>query len=292
MKTGQERQDRERVDDLETLARQAKLGQKNALEDLLKMVQGRVFSLCRRMLDDVDDAEDAAQEIIIKIITHLSDFREESAFMTWAFRIASNHLMTFRYRVSRAVSTFDHLEDMTEKPAVDDGRAVSENPEQSLLYDELCQTCMQALLGRLDREARLAFILGDVFEVSGPEGAFILDITAAAFRQRLARGRTKLREFMARKCGRVRETDFCACRPTGRSRLAGTGFPPDDVDPPGRMPDRGKAKALVQVAELRQIQEKIAHLYRQCPEPVPPDSFARIVKDLIASGKYHVFADQ
>jgi RNA polymerase sigma factor (sigma-70 family) len=61
------------------------LGDKRALENLLLSVQDLVFNLSLRMLGTVNDAEDATQEIMIKVMTHLSTFRKESAFSTWAF---------------------------------------------------------------------------------------------------------------------------------------------------------------------------------------------------------------
>ena len=59
-------------------------------------VQDMVFNLSLRMLGTVPDAEDACQEILIKVMTHLSDFRKESRFSTWVFRIAVNHLRDYK----------------------------------------------------------------------------------------------------------------------------------------------------------------------------------------------------
>jgi RNA polymerase sigma factor (sigma-70 family) len=64
----------------------------------VKSIQDRIYGLAIRMLYYLSDAEDATQEILIKIITHLDRFRGESRFMTWAYRIASNHLISTRKR--------------------------------------------------------------------------------------------------------------------------------------------------------------------------------------------------
>ena len=77
----QEKYDMERLVDL------AASGNRDALEELLGDVQDMVFNLSLRMLGTVPDAEDACQEILIKVMTHLSDFRKESRFSTWVFRI-------------------------------------------------------------------------------------------------------------------------------------------------------------------------------------------------------------
>ena len=71
-------------------------GDRQALEDLLVGVQDMVFNLSLRMLGTVPDAEDAAQEILVKVMTRLASFRGESSFATWVFRVAANHLKTCR----------------------------------------------------------------------------------------------------------------------------------------------------------------------------------------------------
>ena len=71
-------------------------GDQKALEKLLNSVQDMVFNLSLRMLGLLPDAEDATQEILIQVMTHLSSFRMESSLNTWVFRIAVNHLKRYR----------------------------------------------------------------------------------------------------------------------------------------------------------------------------------------------------
>ena len=66
-------------------------GDRSAMETLLVSIQDLIFNLSLRMLGTIPDAEDAVQEITIRIMTHLETFRKESSFTTWAFRIAVNH---------------------------------------------------------------------------------------------------------------------------------------------------------------------------------------------------------
>ncbi len=87
---------------IEQLVEKAKQGNRQALEKLIKKIQSRIYDLSLKMLGFAEDAEDATQEIIIKIITHLSSFRGESLFKTWSFRIAANHLLRIRqYRAEK-----------------------------------------------------------------------------------------------------------------------------------------------------------------------------------------------
>ncbi len=67
------------------------------------------------------------------------------------------------------------------------------------------------MLACLDREQRLAFILGDIFDLTGEEGGRVLGIEPAAFRKRLSRARGRMRTFMERTCGLVSEEAGCRC---------------------------------------------------------------------------------
>lgn len=72
---------------------QAVQGDRLALEEVLTEIQDMVFNLSLRMLGTIADAQDAAQEILIKVMTSISTFRKESRFQTWVYRIAVNYLM-------------------------------------------------------------------------------------------------------------------------------------------------------------------------------------------------------
>jgi DNA-directed RNA polymerase specialized sigma24 family protein len=76
---------------LEHYVKQAKSGDRQALETLVCSIQDKIYGLALRILND---PQDEAQEILIKVITHLSDFLEESAFSSWVYRVACNHLLT------------------------------------------------------------------------------------------------------------------------------------------------------------------------------------------------------
>ncbi len=73
-------------EELQALVSRATAGDKNALETLVAGVQDMVFNLSLRMLGTFADAENATQDILLKMITHLSSFRGDSSFTTWIFR--------------------------------------------------------------------------------------------------------------------------------------------------------------------------------------------------------------
>ena len=83
-------------EEIQALVAKATAGDKKALETLITGVQDLVFNLSLRMLVTFTDAEDATQDILLKMITHLSSFRGDSSFTTWVFRIAANHIKNYK----------------------------------------------------------------------------------------------------------------------------------------------------------------------------------------------------
>ena len=98
--------------DIKMLVSIAKEGDKKALEELVLQIQDKIYGLALRMLYDPSDAEDASQEILLKIVTHLGTFRGESSFSTWMYRVAANHLLTMRrHRAERTALSFEEYEE-------------------------------------------------------------------------------------------------------------------------------------------------------------------------------------
>src|SRR5258708_24462471 len=115
------------------------------------------------------DAEDAAQEILIIVLTHLGSFRGESALTTWVWRVAANHLARVR-RGRREVVSFELLDERL-RSGLDADAADRPDPLSEALTRELRMRCTQAMLLCLDRELRIAYILGDILNLSGDEAA-------------------------------------------------------------------------------------------------------------------------
>ena len=276
---------------IETLVKQAVKGDKNALEALIRKIQNRVYGLAIRMLYHPEDAEDATQEILVKIITHLDSFRGESAFTTWVYRIASNHLLTFRkHRTERSKITFtfenyENLVDQLEEVAP----TAPLQPEQRLIVEEVMLSCMQGLLRCLDQDLRIAYILGEISKISSDKAAFILDITPTTFRKRLSRARTRLRNFMGKKCGLVNPDNPCQC--VRHLTLAvETGW----VDPEKPKFSGHPCHARADMVSVNQLQlkdeiERMAVLFRSHPEYAAPVMFVEGLREMLDSGKFKMF---
>ena len=188
-------------------------GNAMALQQVLGRHQRWIFNLVFYMLHLREDAEDATQEILVKIATHLGSFKRTSSFRTWAKRIAVHHVLDVRRsRPERVVTGFDCYIDYLDKAADSDVYAERGNtPETALLVEEARISCTLGMLLCLDREQRVVFLLGEILEASDTAAAEVLEISKDTFRQRLCRARDQLSAFMRGRCGLVNPANPCRC---------------------------------------------------------------------------------
>src|ERR1700756_2426527 len=148
----------------------ARAGDRKALEDLIERHQAWIYNIALRMLFHPQDAEDATQEILIKVVTRLASFEGRSSFRTWLYRVVANHLLNVkRGREELKVTTFSAYGDALDNtPDIEldlpDPNAAS--PDTNLLVTEVMLSCTSGMLLCLDREQRLTYILGAIFGVS------------------------------------------------------------------------------------------------------------------------------
>lgn len=181
------------------------------MEELLRSTSGLVFNLALRFLGTVHDAEDASQEIAVKIMTRLSTFRKESAFSTWVYRIAVNHLKDCRtHQFANAPFSFEmYGADIVDERAKD-VPDLSEGVDRGMLARELKLSCTNVMLQCLDADSRCAYVLGTMFKVDSSTAADVLGITPEAYRQRLSRARKTVAEFLGAYCQHG-GAETCSC---------------------------------------------------------------------------------
>lgn len=275
---------------LEELVARARDGDARALEQVVLAARDDVYNLAVRMLWHPEDAEDASQEILLKVVTHLGSFRGESTFGTWVHRIAANHLLNVRKsRVEREALTFARFGEQLADGLDDAPASASAGPDQALLAEEVKIGCTQGMLLCLERDERVAYILGDVFGMPSEEAADVLEVTPAAFRKRLSRARERLREFMRAHCGLVAPEAACRCRrrvrravdlgrvTPGRLLFAGRGS--GERSTPTALP------VLEGVNEMEDLHE-IAAVFRSHPRYEARDVRVLDVRALIESGRH------
>ncbi len=189
-------------EELQALVDKATAGDKEALETLVTGVQDIVFNLSLRMLGTFPDAEDATQDILLKMITHLSSFRGDSSFTTWVFSIAVNHLKNYKkHMFAQYPLSFEYYGDDIENGKIQDVPDLTQNVEKDILAEELKMSCTNVMLQCLDMESRCIFILGTMFKIDSRIAGDILEMTPEAYRQRLSRIRRKMADFLEQYCG-------------------------------------------------------------------------------------------
>ena len=274
---------------LEDLVQQAKNGKKDALESLVRRIQDRVYGLALRMLGYPADAEDAAQEILIKVITHLDGFRQESTFATWVYRVAANHLLTTRKRLAeQRVTSFEDYEALLEKELAAEWQESIPEAERNLIVQEVMLGCTHGMLLCLDRPHRVTYILSEIFDISSRQGAYILDISPATYRKRLSRARERIQTFMLKNCGLINPDNPCQC-----DRVAPHAIQTNEIDPKNLILAGHRCRAKGGVVSTEHLQEldslqRVAALFRNHPDYAAPEAFLESLKELIHSGQVKV----
>jgi RNA polymerase sigma factor (sigma-70 family) len=187
-------------------------GDRKALAQILERYQNWIFNVALSFVAHRDDAADITQEVLVKIVTKLSTFRKESDFKTWVYRIVKNHFLNMKRRKYEMYSmTFDSFaRDLDEIP--DEELLGSQfEVEEKILVEEAKLSCMKAMLLCLDREQRLIFILGELFEFPDTVGSEVMEISRENFRIKLHRAKQQLYNFMDNKCGLINKKNPCRC---------------------------------------------------------------------------------
>ena len=194
------------------LIQSALSGDKASLRNLIDKHYSFTFNICLKMLYSHQDAEDVNQEIWIKTIVSLKSFNHKSTFTTWLYRIAVNHILDMKKKgIELAISKgFDGYSDNLDSIATQELNA----EEKSILMGALEEakiSCMSGMLMCLDREQRLIYVLGDIFNINHKIGSEIFNVSLANYRQKLSRARKELFNFMNNKCGLVNKNNPCSC---------------------------------------------------------------------------------
>lgn len=199
-------------DRLRDLVAQAVGGDAPALEALCEHLQHVVYRLALRFFSSPQDAEDVTQEILLKVVTHLSTYEGRAKVTTWVYTIASRHLLESRRRsVEDSVRGPQAFAEWLDRNLGETEPDVADQAEYRELCGEVRIACTYGMLLCLNRGLRITYLLGDLIGLPDTDGGAALGITPAAFRQRLARARRTMRSIIAGRCGLVRAENPCRC---------------------------------------------------------------------------------
>jgi len=192
----------------------ARRGDRDALERVVRAIQDPIYHLAMRMLGHPDDARDASQEVLVRVV-----------------------------------------------------------------LDEAKQVCTQGMLLCLDRPHRLAYILGEILELSGEDAAAVLAITPAAYRKRLSRAREDMEAFLGGRCGLANPGVACRCH-----KLAPAAIASGLIDPArlalAKLPVRRVDRLSVDIERVRTA----AEVFRSLPEYASSKGFAAQLRHLLDPG--------
>ncbi len=267
----------------------ARAGSYSALETVIKLYRDYIYNIVLKFRGKSFDVEDAVQEVFIKLITNLSSFRGESLFRTWVYRITVNHMLNMkRSKHEEMFASFDDHREFIENlpdnssPA---GLSVYSEEKQSLLEEETKVQCQTGMLLCLERDNRIAFILGGIMGIDSATGAEVLGISAATFRKRLSRSRKNLLNYMNNNCSLINPEGACTCRKKTED-LVRQGY----VNPENRRfykEHLDKVKAHVRNYSEhadRILERRVDNSFREHPWLKAPDSVLPL-KELVESMK-------
>jgi RNA polymerase sigma-70 factor, ECF subfamily len=173
-------------------------GEKELFYDLVKPYQRAVFLAAMSLVQNTSDAEEIAQEALMKAFKHLSSFRRESKFSTWLIQIAINEArMKLRKDRRHLYESLDETNDNDEGDYMPRDLADwREVPSEALERQEL-RAALQRAIASLGEKYRQVLMLRDVQQLSITETAKALGITEASVKTRLLRARLQMRDALA-----------------------------------------------------------------------------------------------
>ncbi len=173
-------------------------GSRELFYELVRPYERRVYAAALAILRNEHDAEDAAQEAMLKAFANIRQFRAEARFSTWLIQITVNEALMRRRRGRTVV-----MEGIDDRREGEEGEYVPrdfadwrEIPSEALERKEVRQRLAEAL-GTLDRKYREVFMLRDMEHLNIQETAEALGITVASVKTRLLRARLMLRDLLA-----------------------------------------------------------------------------------------------
>jgi RNA polymerase sigma-70 factor (ECF subfamily) len=177
-------------------------GDPAALEALVRSHQDRVYSFAMRMCRNVEDAKDILQDTFLGVIRSIREFREESKFSTWLYRIAANACLKKRRRGVHDPTPEQELslDDLMPRPNAEGRKPEipdwSEDAERALLQGELSAR-MESAIDKLPRDYKIVLVLRDVEGLSAEETAQAVGLSVPAVKSRLHRARVFVRRELA-----------------------------------------------------------------------------------------------
>ena len=176
-----------------------KAGDEKAFEDIVVQCQKKVFNIAYRMLGNLEEAKDLAQEVFLSVFESIKDLKEEIKFDSWLTQITLNHCRNrWKYLRRRHYFTSDSLDDPIETEDGSVPRAVydpSDNPE-ALFEKKMVRQFIQTGLLKLKEDQRELLVLRDLQGFSYEEMGELLGLPEGTIKSKLHRARMDLKGIL------------------------------------------------------------------------------------------------
>lgn len=268
------------------LLQRIKNGDKNALARLVEIHYAYIYNVALKFFNGKPDAEDATQEVVIKFITNIGSFDPaKGQLRTWLYRIVFNHFLNAKKSgrenllVDGFLAFFNLLDTVPDTTLTD-----REEEYMADTIEEVKTACMAGMLLCLNREQRLVYIVGELFDIDHNLAGEIFNISPANFRKRLSRARKELYNWMTQKCGLVNKDNPCRC-PKKTKGFIEKGF----VNPENKMWNVDFHRRIHEVATHRvddmliESDKIYAALYREHPFKNTKRKSDQILKTILAN---------
>ena len=167
-----------------------KKGEDSAFEELVLKYQDRIYNLCRHMLGNTHEAEDAAQDTFIKAYQKLKKFKPEASLYTWLYHIAVNTCLDYKKR-----PLWESLFRKSDEDKEYILEPLSDEPSPEKLYEsKQLGLALRKSLGKLSLKLRTVIILKEIEGLSYEEIADILEVSIGTVKSRISRAREELKQ--------------------------------------------------------------------------------------------------
>lgn len=174
-------------------------GNKEAFEQLVSPYMNKVYGICFRILGHEQDAYDAAQETLLRAYRSIGNFKGNSAFSTWLYRIATNQALdTGRRKGRHKVVSMQGLTDKEDNPTEIDLPDESAGPEE-LLEQKDTVALVQRAIGELREEFKTVIVLRELEGLSYEEIARVTGASVGTVKSRLNRARQSLKQILQKQ---------------------------------------------------------------------------------------------
>ena len=181
------------------LIEESRKGNVDAFEELIKDYKKSAYNIALRVLRNVEDAEDASQEALIKIFKSINNFNMESTFKVWMYRIVVNTCIDFKRKKNINALSIDETIDLGSGREIQREIADNSNNPDALIDKNFNTKLVNDVINKLEDDFKTIIILRDIKGFSYDEIAEILSCNLGTVKSRLSRARKNLKELLEKE---------------------------------------------------------------------------------------------